>query len=366
MFKKVLSILLVGMMLFSSMIVSKAEIASLQPSETVTDFAQKNIGFLLNNLKSDPEAFGMTGIDFDNLTLSKPIIPYDADNNYATIKDLVYYPVLENNKIVAIYSVTKSKNGTLTATLGRDFADEINNFISSNNEKFSLVISSDGLHIINNLETAKLEHNNKHKNGHLKIDIKNAPKEIMTSEIKSDYKANIDSSTKGAMLRGTLPDKYTIHVPVVRQYNDNVCWAACAASVGQYWTNIRKTARQVCDILGISYSRGGTLSNTEDALEDIYDINAGVNKRSHYEGQEVSEVIHDEGKPIIAGFKGDGKLGHMVVVCGYRIYSSGKTLTIMDPNYSYYRTSTYNDDEGDYTIVVDGHVFEWLGQCYIK
>lgn len=367
MFKKVLSMLLVSMMLFSSMVVASAEISSPQPNNSIEVFAQKNIGYLLNNLKSDPEAFGMKGVDFNNITLGEPLIPYNADNDYKIINDIIYYPVLQNNKIIAIYTIAKSKNDTLTGTLGRDFADKLNNFINSNNEKFALVLSRDGLYVINSSKNTKLENNNYFRGIPLEITTQNAPEEIITSEIKSDYRVSVNSSIKRVMLRSTKPDKYTMDIDVVRQYNDKNCWAAVTATIGNFMTNKSYTAREICDKLDIGYDKGGNLYDVEDGLEDIYDLNCGVKKSSHYRvNTEFLEMLLDD-KPLAAGFMGiKKKYGHMLAICGYTIHSQGISLTVADPNYNYYRTSTYNDDEGDYTYVLSGIAFEWKGQCHIK
>ena len=77
----------------------------------------------------------------------------------------------------------------------------------------------------------------------------------------------------GALLR--TPTWYGLNIPIVQQYNDDNCWAACVALAGKYFTGISKTARDVCDEVGIEYNEGAYSYQIAGAL-NIYDLNGYV------------------------------------------------------------------------------------------
>jgi hypothetical protein len=139
----------------------------------------------------------------------------------------------------------------------------------------------------------------------------------------------------GALLR--TPTWYGLNIPIVQQYNDDNCWAACVALAGKYFTGISKTARDVCDEVGIEYNEGAYSYQIAGAL-NIYDLNGYVAGGYYQYIADIYDLLSSDIVPLaIYGSnlwddnpKNDH--GHNVIIQGYQVSTQGAFLRIMDPN----------------------------------
>lgn len=54
--------------------------------------------------------------------------------------------------------------------------------------------------------------------------------------------------------------------------NNQLCWAACTAMVGNYKKGLNKSAKNIADTMGIDYNDGGGSGDVRDALKKVYSL----------------------------------------------------------------------------------------------
>ena len=116
------------------------------------------------------------------------------------------------------------------------------------------------------------------------------------------------------------------------QQKDNWCWAACSVMVGTYYTDSRRTQRNVVKeitsstddepgstaetIRAVNFASGYTKSAYSRIIPNLPDYNAVVNRI-------------DDNRPFIMGMTWETGGGHMIVCAGYDQYF--ETVRIINP-----------------------------------
>ena len=178
----------------------------------------------------------------------------------------------------------------------------------------------------------------------------------------SDFSSTISAKQIAAL---TAPISYNLNTPVVPQYSFNICWAASAASIGNYLTTgADKTAVQVATWLnGSNFNQGATVYEALLALEGIYSLNCS-DLYYAFDFDFIKSEIYNNGHPIYTAFvegTGSGDMRHAVFIDGYTDYSSGSyigCLFIGDPaihneTVTQYRTLYFAQD-AVYPLTVNG------------
>jgi len=286
----------------------------------------------------DPEQYGLSNVDLNNLQLCEPISPYTITENgeLKEIQEIKYYFICSNGQPVADVIFCKDSNLSIPSlTFETETALKLSDFLKTNNE-FTLLHNDNDISIL--------------PSGNKLMYSVDSPIGLSMTKVESNN-----------MVTSSYPSYYLLNVPFVPQGNDNLCWAACAASVGKYKTGISRTARDVADQLEVGYDDGANISLTSEALSNVFGIlSTAVSGYMQNISYIADELIAD--KPIIAGFA-NPSYGHMVVICGYSASTQGAVLIVRDPNHSSTKmVSPGVDSYGNYTWVIS--YYSSLGLLY--
>ncbi len=357
--KRIISAIMLMVLLFSNCIYA-AESKKISESE-ILQIAETMLQVTLE----EPKAYGLDNIDYDQLAICKPIKPYNYESkNIQVIEDIEYYPVISGDNIVGNFTVCYGESGDYSVSFDTQFVKELNKYYSKN-EKFALI----------------------HNNGELIVKNKNSVTKIISSEGKNTIKqsakdvmmgndgielTNIEKMgniTSAETLAQASASTYKrIDMLYVSQGSYNLCWAAVAASMGEYYTGTTKTATYVADQLGIGYNDGGTVIDTKDALDTIYGKNAVAGAWILDQSSVVQAI--DADTPIAASFgSSTGSMGHQVVICGYSYGSQGMVGIVRDSNYSSYKLVYQAVSNGTTTFSMDyytGGTMYWRYSCIVQ
>ena len=124
----------------------------------------------------------------------------------------------------------------------------------------------------------------------------------------------------------SVPDHYSLAVPTVYQTTPYNCWAACVASVTNYFKGTTYSDSQIATDEGLFYGAG--MYSTKSALE-----HKSVSVSSVYSSLSSSQVMSwtYAGAPIVAEFDYGSSNTHMMVIRGYSSGASYFTVLLMDP-----------------------------------
>ncbi|QHI71740.1 papain-like cysteine protease family protein [Aminipila terrae] len=347
---------------------------------------------LLENIYSERDMYGLEDISFDNLYLGEKISAYQEQNNELKEISVAYYPILENDKVVAIASVIYDEAGTPMVQIGRRFASELQAFTEKRADSNLVALVFD--------ETGQVLYASDIEKNYDCIDtfIKDTGDDITTytnelqaepvslfesinskdieftqikSEIKLDLKQkeecqdiyNYNSDSNNTLLSRANKDSKYLNVPIVLQGDYFLCWAASAASVGNYMTGKSYTAKNIAKKMDIGYNDGGGIKDAKRALKNVYSITTNRASSAPAFTTTIMNQIQS-GNPIWAGFgANDGSLGHAVVLRGYSSSSQGAALSYMDPNESNYQVMSVRKD-GIYQFAYGP--ITYTCECYLE
>lgn len=402
--KKTISLFIAFCLIISTVMVSSTNVfaASTQTSLssgttnsddsiTSSDIANSKtmIRDLLTMLISDPSYYGITE-PVESLCLGKSFqfANYDASRSITFSDNIRYFPVCSGKTIVAILSMCKYE-GEISCTIGKDYAEKLNNLLNSGIESLAFVDDNQTLYMVDSSNVAYLI-------GSYNIKIKTVPSDKVINKYKysqvgqsksqvsrktsTEYNDNtlsgfaVDSSLiKSQSVATVTTVTKNLAVPNVGQYVNgvmkNICWASTMASIVRYKrpaTYPSLTGQQVCDYLGVGYDNGQdwpviTLGYTH-YLGTSYSVYSVVNS-----ALSMSDIISriDAGNPsAMSSSSTSGTQYHHTVLCGYSYKSDGssKSITIMNPGEGGTaggkQTATYGS-AGKFTFTYGGFVYIW-------
>lgn len=281
-------------------------------------------------MKLDDQSFNNKVNNAKVISISKPINPYAVvDGSLKSLNDIKYYFIYTEKEVLAVLTYLYGENGDDTVLLGTEFVDELNDFIMKNGKvNLALIHNKGSLYFKNKNEltfaTSKITNLGKNSIPN-SFSLNQNSNNIKYSNIeKIDTLLLNDSEISSSMYK-------KLNLPYKSQYNTNLCWAAATASLGQYKTGISKTAKQIADHCEISYSAGGSYTDCQKALKDIYNISTWAGSFSLTYSDIDDDIDND--KPIIAMFYPSSGLGHGVNICGYaKSPSQGVIYYLRDSN----------------------------------
>lgn len=104
---------------------NKVNLLTTQVPSDVTNFTLKHFGEELAVIEKNPSKYGFNSKEISNFKLGQPFNIYFYENNKLVTSNYYCYPVLYNNIIRGIFSISKNSNGKYTGALSRSFADTL-------------------------------------------------------------------------------------------------------------------------------------------------------------------------------------------------------------------------------------------------
>lgn len=242
---------------------------------TQTDIEQalnSDVCNMWNAVLDTPEALGFTDEEVRDAYIgdSFQIIRYN-DNEAENVDDIVYLPVISNQEIIALITLIKY-DGTISCSIGKDFAPELSDYLNSSNSQVALFSESTSIYgITPSSEVTEVFESPENTARYARV---NEPA-VSYSDIA--YGNNVVSKEElmdetyvipETLTRAATSYKYLTNFPIVFQGSLPLCWAASSAaiimfeqpSVGQLY------ATTVCNTINHPYT-GGTDYDVIDALE---------------------------------------------------------------------------------------------------
>ncbi len=248
-------------------------------------------------------------------------------------ENIFLYPVLNGKQVVGVITVFRDGKD-LTATYAIEFAKELQKVLKSSSN-FQVIYDTE-------LKTYRVEKRMVLKDksqaviGQLGY-IETSSEGVYPTFMTIDLEPKMDMR---ALASYNYPSSHLVRLPHTYAPQPNGwCWAVSASSIIEYKKGYQVNPSTICDNEGIGYNAGGKPVNSSNEL-----TRHGISN-FYYEGSRpidthIVKKIY-ESKPFIGFFLApvNGEFeGHAVGICGYNTSSSGMSLTMMDPNYTYYKT----------------------------
>ncbi len=325
--KRVTSMLLCLLMLFSISafaLPNPSSSSETVESDSALEYAQIHLSNTLPFLKEDELSFLPEDA---SVSLGSKIAMYDS-----TLTPLPYsaYPVFYENDVIAIATVTEDEFGEKNFQIGVQFANELSDFIQEEeNNQIAVIVEEDSICLINSQNESVMISNSETSNVPSSSALPNGSANLSTSVISPSVSVSAALVTRSGTDSGTVPVKYVSQ----GGRNSKLCWAACMASIVNYYKGTNHSASQV------AYAVGGDYDGQK--LNDVaywYNAHYGIVANQSYSKLSYDTVYNNasNGKPIHASCKNltdtsDNALGHDVVVRGCYISNSVVYYRIMNP-----------------------------------
>lgn len=328
-FRKILSFMLLFMLTISNFHVNSTFAASNDVSKT-------------NLIQGVESLLYNSDLSYTNITLGNSIPTYIIEDDIIKISEVQSYPLLDNNTVIGFISSYSKNNSTPSITFTTAYNKILNDFINSYSE-IALIGNGKDFIVISKYSSSALIGNNFN---FTQSDI------IQYATIKKYSDINITKSNSRSNKASVISANGNgLSVPIKKQQNPYICWAACVASVGQYKTGLNKDSLYVAQTLG--NTGGGTIIDISNALSLIYNLKSTAYSGSFYFNNLKTQI--DSNKPVIGGFVSSSS-GHAVVLSGYNSSSSSASFAYMDPWDGAMYTSNIIQD-GNFTFTSGGYVY---------
>jgi len=342
--------------------------------ESVTNYAINYFSGFTSSFLSD---LGFTTNEMMNLRLSPGFTPYEYDK---CDLPLYYYPVVNNDGIIAILKIVDHGYGEYSAQFGKSELSESLNTISNNETSpIALVISNEAMYALSENNTLDLMET---------FDLYNinAMTETFTLSSFNYIKPNIEFSeinfTNGEVIEvlyNTIYDatityspniarnaasNKALNVPFVNngtteEYSNGICWASAAASVIKYRANPSDSAITIRDNI---VNKGYDASHPNITKKMAAEIKAYVGSSQYTTTLSFTTVkskINND-IPLYTRWGISGGGGHALVMRSYVVDSNGnESVGFMDPNYSYYTAMTFGSSFSNGT-----KIYTWTNTIY--
>ncbi len=314
----------------------------------------------VNVFAIDNSALGNDNITDNEIAYLKNVLPYlmhtisdSAQNNCGytigskinsyycvdgSIKQTEFstYPIFSNEKICAIAYVFNGATDNISCQLSLGYANSLNDYIEMGQSKeIAIIHDSEGISLFSNSVVKKRL---------LEITIpgsSNSISNLSTAELADIIevseleKGNISFTKQYQHTRTVYTD--TLMVPGTTQGNYPICWAACAASIGEFLTGISLTALGFANYCGQSEGSyaGKFTYEVLPYFNARYDLDY-VRSTSALTFSKVETDIYNDCPIYVTGRRpatGTAVGRHAIVVNGYYYNPSTEfyALIFMDP-----------------------------------
>lgn len=315
---------------------------------------------LLTSAMNNWEAIGLPDVQGESLYICNSINPYCFDGNELTVSsDVEYYLIKTMEEYIACITLCYENGAVISATLDTGIAEVLNTY-DIVNEDFALIVNGGILYlkteesvVPGNYSTAGM--------ARTVSEVDNTAYLLNKKECET-YNLVVEEELQMPMARSVMPRSSKIlTVPYVSQGDYDLCWAAAASALGQYYTGdtyAYLTPYDLASIVGVG-NQGASMSKAQQILSDVFHISTRY-KSGQMSASEIVGHIN-VARPLLVGFyrcdtiaSQEIATGHMVVVCGFDdSSSSGMQYYVRDSNFS--SLKIVYDLSGDGTVVMDGY-----------
>lgn len=343
--RRLLAMLLAALMMVSALPVYAAGEEAPAQDDPWMGYAQEHLGNTLPFMREEELSFLEPGCQ---VYLGKRLSAYNSE-----LGELPYamYPVFADGQVIAIASVSEDENGELSFQAGPDFAEQLNEFIADN-ANVALVVNEGSIQFINDEGgTETLSY----------FEDSASPAALsLTPDVEYSQAVPVTAIQEVPKSRAYGEDSGTVPVKYVPQNGLPLCWAACIASVVNYFKSTSYTARSLADYLEKPYEPVPTSS-----CIFAYNFRFGMNAETIHETLSYDFVYNQahNGKPLHAFLENTtGGVGHYALVRGCYISNSVVYYRVMDPNVGF--VSAQMKSDGTFILHEDG--YEFKQRDYIK
>lgn len=346
--------------------------------EDISMLLENDIRDLIDYAITNPEAVDIDEEQLNNSYLGSPFSIANVTDNGVTREDSIkYIPVISNNEIISLITVLKDNN-VFYCSLGKCFAPQLNDFLSTNKETAALVQENGGIFAVtedssvytiaecfneNNIATVSL---NADMSFYSQInDFNNIVSFNSLSENAYPSFQVITNFNSRMSISGEYYYNYLNDYPI--NQGAGMCWACVVASMVAFELPsyaYTLTACKVCDDMKIPYDRGGSADDIINALE--YYLSSPYLPTQYDRALTIDEIITiienvDSACMLYYGYQNGKKIGHATALYGFMINSRTNNiyLNIMEPHNGNKLTVSYPANS-DFEITVDNVVFTWF------
>ena len=347
--KKLLSLVLCISILMACLTICSSALSFTSPYTQLDLYEINNEISYMNEVR---EKMLLPNAEFSSAVVSNPIKTYSLTENGLTYNS-DFIPVKINGELVSwvikyVYEGETFFQGSVA------FVEEINSIIDNDTE-FALIYASSGLYLCTENSIVKLNDSIDSSNNRLSLNSFNDLdlNDIEFNSIEQSYSTNINNISN-TLSRQTRAGTY-IYARVGYESQglfDKLCWAACSASLYNYYYNdishdYLSVARAYLPYQEYDTDYNiplSTVSEFEDVFQELGIT--GFDARTSVPRESIIYNNISNGNPVIAIYMIDSQASHAVVVDGINIIA-GK-INIMDPwvgwasatvdsgNYNYY------------------------------
>lgn len=337
--RRFLAMLLASLMLVSALPVYAAGEEAPAQDDPWMDYAREHLGNTLPFMREEELSFLEPGCQ---VYLGNRLSAYNSQ-----LGQLPYamYPVFVDGQVVAIATVSEDENGEFSFQAGPDFAEQLNEFIADN-ANVALVVNEGSIQFINDEgETETLSY----------FEDSAAPAALsLTPDVECSQAVPVTAIQEVPKSRAYGEDSGIVGVKYVPQGKDELCWAACMASVVNYYQGKSYTARSLADYIKKPYN-GAEMT----PRSCMFYYNNWFNMDSEVIHTALSyDFVYNEahaGKPIHAALYAKTGEGHAVLVRGCYYSNSVVYYRIMDPNVGL--TIVQMNSNGAFTLSFNGRKY---------
>lgn len=363
-------------LIFSIQITCSAKAISNTPAKIISaeipveaiKFAEEEFPRHKSTLIRSEEKYNFKNNKVEDFSLGAPFNIFCYENNEITNPNIYHFPILENEQIVGVFSVAKTKNNKYTATLSKSFADELNEILINDKDSTfrlceidkSIVAISDTTTTASilleniasgkelDLDSLKLNKINKLFNNNQKTKkYKEVSTHINEQNIDKVYSKQLVTPIESLLLR----------VPIVSQCWKPWCWAATCASIINYTKCENLSAADV-----VRYVKGSEVDEGGTYLDEVT-----AYKHWGLKGEDFLDMSYQKTKdyiktsyPLHVSFWSN-QSGHSMTLRGFEEYSSeNKIYSLIDPNRNDYISITAYDNGKDVAYIPgNNQVYYW-------
>ena len=336
--RRLLAMLLASLMLVSALPVYAAEEeAPAQSSDPWMDYAREHLGNTLPFMRQDELSFLEPGCQ---VYLGNRLSAYNAQ-----LGELPYamYPVFVDGQVIAIATVSEDENGERSFQAGPQFAEQLNEFIADN-ANVALVVNEGSIQFINDEgETETLSY----------FEGSASPAALsLTPDVECSQAVPVTAIQEVPRSRAYGEDSGTVQVKYVPQNGYPLCWAACIASVVNYFKGTNYTAFTLADYLEKPYKEAPISSCIY-----AYNFRFRMNAETIHETLSYDFVYNQArgGKPLQA-FLYASDDAHSVLVRGCYYSNSVVYYRVMDPNVGFIVSQMHSN--GSFTLSFNSRDYE--------
>lgn len=314
----------------------------------------KQMTFLYNGAQSKE----LTLRNISSYYLGNPIYSYECIDGDLVELNYLTYPIYNDNDIVSLALKIEQEDGTFIMQITDCFVGE---FIECDllNEKIVLIYDKYNAYVMTENDVSvistysyPIDYRDVFNNDEVYNSIiLNEVTKVKTIDFTNNQVQPCSSNAYSA----SLPVSYVTQLP-----DDQICWAASTACIGNYLTGNSKTAVEIAQsVFGTDYNKAASIATAQGALRNNYSVDYQFYQDWTAPTDELLYANLYSGYPVFGRFEklSDTNIHHLTVISGILEDSH---VIIMDPMFGF--TLAYKSD-GKYTYVSNysGSTFELMG-----